>query len=468
MRRAFLLLALLVGCDQEFDVHAFEADLEIAPDVTDLGAVGVGASVDFVLQATHIEGPDVTIEAVEVENLSGETFSFVGELPVVLTTDQTATLAMHYLPTEIGYHWAEVTVVSDAHEERITVMVRGQAAEAEGSIFPPLLDFGPVAANATGQAELWVSNDASVPFSVSGVTLEPGLFSVLSSLPLEVPGGQQVVVQLAYSARDEEPIEGSAVVQVDAEEVTLPTVTLMANDCERGDATLYDQDGDGYGQCGTDCDDTDPTVNPSGVEICDDIDQDCDGIIDEGTECYDDDGDEYTELDGDCNDGDPAVNPGATEDYANGIDDDCDGTVDSDLQDFDGDGYAYEGGDCDDSDPGANPGEVETYDGVDNDCDGAVDEDTEWSDDDLDGQSELDGDCDDDDDTTYLGAPEQADWTDNDCDGRVDEGTVNSDDDGDGYTEVGGDCDDGTAAINPSVLEIVGDGVDNDCDGVAQ
>ncbi|MBU0984159.1 MAG: putative metal-binding motif-containing protein [candidate division Zixibacteria bacterium] len=56
----------------------------------------------------------------------------------------------------------------------------------------------------------------------------------------------------------------------------------------------------------------------------------------------DDDGDGYTETDGDCDDTDPSVNPGAIE-VCNGIDDNCDGSVDEGCvtyyRDADGDGY---------------------------------------------------------------------------------------------------------------------------------
>ena len=41
------------------------------------------------------------------------------------------------------------------------------------------------------------------------------------------------------------------------------------------------------------------------------------------------DGDGYTDEDGDCDDTDASVYPGATEDYSNGIDDDCDGITDA-------------------------------------------------------------------------------------------------------------------------------------------
>lgn len=51
-------------------------------------------------------------------------------------------------------------------------------------------------------------------------------------------------------------------------------------------ATCDDQDGDGYGEgaacIGPDCDDTDPLINPAAFEICDTVDNDCDGEDDPG------------------------------------------------------------------------------------------------------------------------------------------------------------------------------------------
>ena len=45
------------------------------------------------------------------------------------------------------------------------------------------------------------------------------------------------------------------------------------------------QQPDGYVGQGNDCDDTDPNINPTAEEICDDIDNDCDGVADEGGAC---------------------------------------------------------------------------------------------------------------------------------------------------------------------------------------
>lgn len=49
--------------------------------------------------------------------------------------------------------------------------------------------------------------------------------------------------------------------------------------------------------------------------------------------------------------------------------------------------------------------------------------------------------------------------------GGVVVGSPNKDDDGDGVSENGGDCDDSQPAISPMATDLVGDGVDQNCDG---
>ncbi len=227
----------------------------------------------------------------------------------------------------------------------------------------------------------------------------------------------------------------------------------------------HDDDGDGYTEAGGDCDDAAAATSPVATETVDGTDEDCDGVVDDGTSAHDDDGDGYAEDAGDCNDGDRGVNPGAAERADNGIDDDCDGSVDGGASDSDGDGYSPTAGDCAPTDGATYPGAPEAPDGADNDCDGTIDEGTTAYDDDGDGVTEAGGDCDDTDPGTASGAPETTDGVDNDCDGAVDEGTDTFDDDGDGYTEEAGDCDDADDTVHPGGE--VEDGVDNDCDGAA-
>jgi hypothetical protein len=154
--------------------------------------------------------------------------------------------------------------------------------------------------------------------------------------------------------------------------------------------TQVDNDGDGWTEEQGDCNDFNESIHPGADEVYNGVDDDCDGIIDEGTVNYDDDGDGYTELEGDCDDGDDDTYPGATE-LPDGDDNDCDDTIDegTPLYDDDGDCYCEEGpcagsiepsctavveGDCNDADPNIHEGASEKCDSIDNDCDDEIDE----------------------------------------------------------------------------------------------
>ncbi len=107
-------------------------------------------------------------------------------------------------------------------------------------------------------------------------------------------------------------------------ELTVPVTLVVGSDC-------WDLDLDGYLDItcgGDDCDDADPEVHPGAEEVCDNKDNDCDDLVDEG---FDQDGDGFTSCSlpkPDCDDADPEVSPGHAEVPGNGKDDDCDGKVD--------------------------------------------------------------------------------------------------------------------------------------------
>ena len=116
--------------------------------------------------------------------------------------------------------------------------------------------------------------------------------------------------------------------------------------CTDADQDTYSVEG---GLCGpVDCDDSNSGVHPGATELCNEIDDDCDGQVDEGvttTYYQDSDGDDYgnptltTQAcsapqgyvtdNTDCNDSNSSVHSGATEICDNDLDDDCDGYTDT-------------------------------------------------------------------------------------------------------------------------------------------
>ncbi|MBN2800963.1 MAG: putative metal-binding motif-containing protein [Deltaproteobacteria bacterium] len=192
----------------------------------------------------------------------------------------------------------------------------------------------------------------------------------------------------------------------------------------------------GYARSGDDCDDDRPDVHPEAEERCDLLDNDCNGLIDEGL------GEEplrqYPDVDRDGH-GDASAP----------VDHTCE------LP-----GHVLLGDDCDDLHRDALPGGTEVCDGLDNDCDGGTDDIPHWLDLDGDGFGDPDHpldrcpaipalaatdntDCDDLDPSTHPGADELCDGNDRDCDGVLWEGGYDDvvhafpDADGDGLGELG-------------------------------
>jgi len=119
----------------------------------------------------------------------------------------------------------------------------------------------------------------------------------------------------------------------------------MSTACDQPSGTVVD---------GTDCDDSDSAINPAATEVCDELDNDCDGDVDDddsgldtttaSTWYADDDGDEYG---------------------------DASSTI---LACYQPSGYVTDNTDCDDTDESVNPGALDLVDGADNDCDGTIDD----------------------------------------------------------------------------------------------
>jgi len=482
------LVAYLAGCGS---VNLIEKQASIqTSDVIDGGAVAVGNREVIEVDITAIRGR-LDVLSVSVDFVGGQPFFEVAEpaFPIPLREDELHKLRIAYEPLSEGYHSAVVTIVDDQEDTDdavFTIRARGQVPQA--FVWPWLLDFGQVEVGTESVETVTVTNESALTISLNNVSVTNPAWEIVTETPVSIAPGAVGTLDIAFMPDIDVPEVGSVELRLGT--VPLHSVTLRGNDCANGDPVAYDVDGDGMTSCAGDCDDDNAQVLPGKVEVQDGLDNDCDGLIDEGTPAGDADGDGYCEigpcaepqkLPGDCNDGAPEVYPGRTEIPGNGIDDNCDGVVDDGSPDLDGDGYTLQGGDCATNDASRYPDAPEVPDGLDNDCDGLVDEGTIRYDDDGDGYCDVEigfgicsdgslpGDCNDmplyDGPRDNPAATEDlTDWRDNDCDGEIDEGSNHHDGDSDGYTPDGGDCDDDDPTISPAAYDEPGDGLDADCD----
>ncbi len=470
MKQIVLSLAFtgVLGCSSDYKVGAAASSYTVSPDLNDLGVVSVGETVVFTVMISHTGGAPIDIISTDVINIEGDYFGrSTAPMTKELESDGEVPVNFEYTPEGEGYHYGRIIVKTDASKDPEQVVeVRGQAANPTLTLYPSVVDFGPVAVGSSAVEKVTMVNEGTIAIEITELPVVNPVFAASLALPYRMEPGDRVEAPFNFAPDDdlEQTTDAKVVLSTGFE---FSGVRLRGNACSTASGDLYDQDGDGYSVCGTDCDDSDPDARPGAEEVCNGRDDNCDGTVDEGTSCYDDDGDGQSEDEGDCNDSDPGIHLGAVEDMANGMDDDCDGVVDSGATDLDGDGFSAEGGDCAEFDSSVHPGAEERPDGIDNDCDGIVDEGTVVYDDDGDGVTEVEGDCDDTDIHVSPIAMEIADWVDNDCDGAVDEGTMYADDDGDGFSEFGGDCNDADPSRSPGYPEIEGDGIDNNCDGIA-
>jgi len=259
-----------------------------------------------------------------------------------------------------------------------------------------------------------------------------------------------------------------------------------------------------------DCNDGAAAINPAATEVCDGMDNNCNGMTDEGMQST-----YYRDMDGDGF-GNAAVTQMACTQPSGYVADntDCD---DADAlekpgqvwyKDADGDDYSdgmtltqclrpanyyvaaeliATTGDCNDGAAAINPAASEVCDGVDNNCNGMTDEGVQTT-----YYRDMDGDGFGNPAVTQIACSQPGGYVANntDCDdtdalekpGQVWYKDADGDDYSDGMTltqclrpanyyvaaeliATTGDCNDGAAAINPAASEVC-DGVDNNCNSL--
>ena len=376
-----------------------------------------------------------------------------------------------WMPTSVGEVQITLHVVdSDAQEDTATVRVTivdnpaplvVLTSPADGAVVfvdSAITLTGRVGDDNDGAAALTLAWTASGT-ELLDCPMSTDELGEVACIPAALPLGEQ---ELCLTATDPWGSSGEACASVTVADCLTTWLADADGDTFGDDAVTVEacDQPPGYVAAGGDCDDADAAWNPAAVEAdcTDPNDYNCDG----STGYADADGDRFAAC-ADCDDTDGAINPAAAE-VCDALDNNCDGAIDEssaldalawyldDDADLYGDaastvnacsqpaGYVADAADCDDTDGAINPAATELCDGLDNDCDGAIDESSAadalaWY---LDSDSDLYGDV----SLDVISCSQPA-----------------------GYVADATDCDDGDALVHPGAAD-PSDGVDQDCDGL--
>lgn len=377
---------------------------------------------------------DPTAPNVPIRITNADSFSFLG-LPAGLTAGFNASsymppiggyllgcVAINGTPYEAGIFSAQAAFLLDVEFFLFGTCSGGGTAQLDNPYTYGLqLEIKPDA-GFSGLNSQYCSSDPSstlVPVTAGGTFSGPGINGNTFN-PATAGNGTHTIT---YTVSVQ---QGSAIAPSTNTSTMMVTVSTQS--------TWYaDADGDGYGDpnssvqtCsapgghvsnGQDCNDNDSAINPGATEVCDNVDNNCNGAIDEGlpVNTY------YADTD---NDGYGTPNTSIST---------CDATPPT--------GYAANSQDCDDNDSAINPGATEVCDNVDNNCNGMVDDglpvNTYYADTDNDGYGTPNITI-----STCAAAPPT------------------------GYSTNSQDCDDTNGNINPGATDIPNNGIDEDCDGM--
>ncbi|MCU0347034.1 MAG: choice-of-anchor D domain-containing protein, partial [Saprospiraceae bacterium] len=350
------------------------ADGDTTPDPadgTDFGSMTVGgAPVARTFTVQNIGTANLSVTGITLTGAGA--FSLGALTPASpIPAGSSASFTVTFDPTSAAVFSATVEVAnSDPDENPYSFNVQGTGVTppAEPNInvqggTPPIsisnnddtpsmaegTDFGDVCeVTSSVSHDFTIQNTGASNLTVSDALSNNPQFTINITLPLVIPAAGSAMFSISFDPSAAGP--------------QMTTIGLLSDDPDEieyffdvagngiAGMTFYaDMDGDGFGSAAvsqmacsapmgfvsdnTDCDDANPSVNPSATEICNNIDDDCANGIDDGLifQDYYLDGDDdsfgagaavnacqspganYVLVNGDCDDANPAIFPGATE-----------------------------------------------------------------------------------------------------------------------------------------------------------
>jgi hypothetical protein len=215
--------------------------LVITPQPADFAEVVLGECGDLTLMLCNQSQETVDLLGVTLDESCTDVFSVVPPRPLSLTAGACSMFFASFCPREFGPQSCTLEVSGDPLSASGTLMGDGVPATDPICLSHAECDDGDPCTEDTCQ-----NGECQHVFTCQGDTDGDGIPNVYDNCP--------TVANPDQSDLDQDGV---------------------------GDACDIDMDSDGF-PFATDCDDSNPAVNPASPEACDGLDNDCDGQVDEG------------------------------------------------------------------------------------------------------------------------------------------------------------------------------------------
>ena len=172
------------------------------------------------------------------------------------------------------------------------------------SLSTELLDFGEVPLDSEETLQVTLTNDGGVDFEILSASLIEGrtaIWSVDDQSSGVIASGEVGAIDVSFKPFDQGPEEARIQIRTTLDDFSNLYVVLRG----QGAASAFDGDGDGYSPATGDCNDDNANIYPGSEELCDGLDNDCDGETPEDE--VDEDYDGYRICSEDCDDTDSRV-----------------------------------------------------------------------------------------------------------------------------------------------------------------
>jgi hypothetical protein len=199
---------------------------QISPtsSTVDFGSVGVGTQTTENLIISNAGGSDLTISLL---TLTGTEFAVNGiTTPKTISTGQTATLTLTFLPTAVGSGNGSLAITSnDPTNPTVTISLMGSGTSApvgQWTANPTSISFGSVNTGGSASKQIVLTNTGNAAVKISQINASGSGFSVTGvSVPSTVNASQSVTLTVGFAPTTVASASGSVMVTSDAKDSPL-------------------------------------------------------------------------------------------------------------------------------------------------------------------------------------------------------------------------------------------------------